>query len=177
MKIWMTLLANIFASNVYAQMQILPLPNNGAFAAVMPCVGEKLSVNSSVGVTNALQCGVDNGSSRCVFSINEQPLDTDSFKKWGFRFIEEVHKQYALQMDKNYKSIYQRIVDKNGIGNALNYHLVRSYNGMPISVKGSWMITKNRMLRGTVSCAPNGTNYMKSETEQFLVSFSIISRD
>ena len=155
-------------------MQFLQLQSNINFGAVFPCNAERKSVNSAAGVTNALQCRVDDGASVCNFLTAEQPLDTQSFNKSGWRFIEEVHNQYALQLDRNYKSIYGRVVDNGGLGKAYAYELIRMQDGMQVNVKGLWMVSSGKMLRGAVSCAPNNTKYMKQESELFLKSFVVV---
>lgn len=158
----------------FAQMQFLPLQNNSEFGAVFPCSGERKSVNSAAGVTNALQCRVDNGSSVCIFVTAEQPLDVQSFNKSSWKFIEEVNNQYALAMDKNYKNIYGKVVVIGGLGKAFAYELVRLQDGMQVNVRGLWMVSGSKLLRGAVSCAPNHTSYMKYESELFLKSFAIV---
>ena len=165
----------LFFTNLsFAQMQFLQLQSNINFGAVFPCNAERKSVNSAAGVTNALQCRVDDGSSVCIFLTAEQTLDTQSFNKNGWRFIEEVHNQYALQLDRNYKSIYGRVVDSGGLGKAYAYELVRMQEGMPVNVKGLWLVSNGKMLRGAVSCAPSNTKYMKQESELFLKSFAVV---
>ena len=158
----------------FAQMQLLPLQNNSAFGAMFPCIGEKKSVNSGTGVSNALQCRVDNGSSVCIFITAEQQLDVQSFNKNGWDFIREVNNQYALGMDKNFKSVYGKLLDKGGLGKVYAYELTRYQDGMQINVKGMWLVSGAKMLRGAVSCAPVKTNYMKNEIDIFFNSFSII---
>ena len=155
-------------------MQFLQLQSNINFGAVFPCSVERKSVNSAAGVTNALQCRVDDGVSVCNFLTAEQPLDTQSFNKNGWRFIEEVHNQYALQLDRNYKSIYGRVVDNGGLGKAYAYELIRMQDGMQVNVKGLWMVSSGKMLRGAVSFAPNNTKYMKQESELFFKSFAVV---
>jgi len=174
MKRFLTLLLLLCVNHAFAQMQSLPLPNNSAFGAIFPCSGKKQSAQSAAGVTNALQCGVDNGSSVCIFLIAEQPLDVQSFSKNGWRFIEEVNHQYALQMDKNYKTVYGKIVDYGGFGKAYAYELTRYQEGAQINVRGFWMVADGRMLRGTVSCAPQNTSFMRHESELFLKSFTVV---
>jgi hypothetical protein len=175
MKYILTFILISCANHALAQMQLLPITNNSAFGAVFPCSTEKKSVNSAVGVTNALQCRVDNGSSLCVFLTAEQPLDVQSFNRDGWRFVEEVNHQYALQMDKNYKNVYGKVVEIGGLGKAYAYELIRNVDGVQMNVRGLWLVTNGRMLRGTVSCAPNNTNYMRKESDLFLKSFSIIN--
>ena len=167
------LLGNI-PSYSNAEMQILSLPNSIGFGAVIPCKTKKRSVNSAVGVTNALQCAVDNGVSACIFAISEQPLDVASFNKSGFKFIEEVHLQYALQLDRDYKSIKQNVVNMGTLGRVLNYEITRTQEGVKLNVRGSWMVSNGRMLRGAVSCTVNSAGFMKNESELFLNSFVII---
>lgn len=162
--------------NAQAEIAKLPLPNNGMFIANMPCSAQPVAINSAVGVTNALQCRADDGRSVCIFSIAEQPLDIQSFSKWKFKFIEEVHKQYATQMDANYRTISQRVTTVGGLGEVLIYELLRQQDGMVINVRGLWMVANNKMLRGVVSCAPNQTTFMKQEKELFLQSFSILNK-
>jgi hypothetical protein len=156
-----------------AQMQFLPLTNSSAFGAVFPCSAARKSVNSAVGVTNALQCRVDNGSSVCIFLTAEQPLDVQSFNRDGWRFLEEVNHQYALQMDKNYKKVDGKVVEIGGLGKAYAYELIRNADGVQVNVKGLWLVARGRMLRGAVSCAPNDTNYMRGESDLFLRSFLV----
>ena len=155
-------------------MQFLTIDNGAKFAAVLPCTGEKKTVNSAAGITNALQCRVDNGSSVCVFLTSEQPLDVQSFNKSGWKFIEEVNNQYALQMDKNYKSIYGKLIEIGALGKVYAYELIRNQDGMQVNVKGMWLVSGSKMLRGAVSCAPDKTSYMKKETELFFKSFAIV---
>ena len=174
MKQFLTLLLLLCANHAFAQMQSLPLPNSGAYSAVFPCNGERKSVQSAIGVTNALQCQVDNATSLCVFLIAEQPLDVQAFNKNGWRFIEEVNHQYALQMDKSYKSVYGKIVEIGGLGKAYAYELTRQQEGVQVSVRGLWMVANGRMLRGTVSCAPQNTSFMRRESELFLKSFTVV---
>ena len=174
MRKFLLLFLMTYSNHVFAEMQLLPLPKNSAFGAIFPCNGEKKSVQSVIGVANALQCGVGNGSSVCIFLIAEQPLDVQSFNKNGWGFIEEVNHQYALQMDKNYKSVYGRAVEYGGFGKAYAYELTRYQEGSHINVRGFWMVTNDRMLRGTVSCAPQNTSFMRRESEIFLKSFTAI---
>ena len=155
----------LFSNFSFAEMKFLQLQSNIYFGAVFPCSVERKSVNSAAGVTNALQCRVDNGSSACIFLTAEQPLDIQSFNKSGWRFIEEVHNQYALQLDRNYKSLYGRVVDNGGLGKAFAYEIIRMQDGMQVNVKGLWMVSNGKMLRGAVSCAPSNTTYMKQESE------------
>ena len=110
----------------------------------------------------------------CIFLTAEQPLDVESFNKSGWKFIEEVNNQYALAMDKKYKNLYGKVIDIGGIGKAFSYELIRVQDGTQINVRGLWMVSGSKMLRGAVSCAPNGTSYMKYESELFLKSFAII---
>ena len=175
MKNIFSFLLLFYFNYTYAQTQFLSLPNGSAFGAVFPCSAEKKSVNSAAGVTNALQCRVDNGSSVCIFLTAEQPLDSQAFNKSGWRFIEEVNHQYALQMDRNYKSVYGKFVEIGGLGKAYAYELIRNQDGMQIRVSGLWLVSKGRMLRGTASCAPNNTSFMKSESELFLKSFTVVN--
>ncbi len=163
-----------FAKASLAQMQLLPLPNNGAFGAIFPCKAEKKSVSSTVGITNSLQCRVDNSSSVCVFITTEQPLDIQSFNRYGWKFIEEVNKQYASQMDRNFTNVSGKLVDMGGLGKGYTYEFVRLQDGMQVNVKGMWLVSHERMLRGTVSCAPNQTNFMKKDSDIFLKSLSIL---
>jgi hypothetical protein len=174
MKRFIFTLMTIIVSSAFAQMQFLPLSNSTGFGAIFPCTAEKKSVNSQVGITNALQCRVDNGSSVCVFLTSEQPLDIQSFNKSGFKFIEEIHHQYALQMDKNYKKVIEKTVDMGGLGKSFIYEITRLQEGTTVNVKGAWLIANNKLLRGTVSCAPSDTSYMKNESAQFLQSFTVI---
>lgn len=169
------LLTSLFITPIsFAQMQVLPLSNSVSFGAVFPCGAEKKSVNSQIGVTNALQCSVDNGSSVCVFLTAEQPLDSQSFGKAGFGYIAEVHRQYALQMDKSYRKISEKIVNMGGLGKALIYEIIRNQEGVQVNVKGAWLVANGKLLRGAVSCAPNGTNFMRNESSLFLQSFAIM---
>lgn len=163
-----------FSIGASAQMQFVPLANGLNFGAVLPCIGEKKTVNSSIGVTNALQCRIDNGSSVCSYVMAEQPLDFQSFNKSGFDYIAEVHRQYALQMDKNFRTVYAKINDMGGLGKIYSFELIRSQDGMQVNVKGAWLVSNGKLLRGAINCAPNGTNFMKKENELFLNSFSII---
>jgi hypothetical protein len=163
-----------FSCNLFAEVQFLSLPNNHSYSAVFPCAAERKSVNSSIGITNALQCRVENATSVCVFLTTESPLDSQSFNRSGWKFIEEVNNQYALQMDKNYKNVYGKVVEYGGMGKAYAYELIRLQDGMQVNVRGLWMVSNGRMLRGTVSCAPDKTNFMKKESELFLKSFAII---
>lgn len=179
MRYFAFLLLSIFINPkiAYAEIQALALPSGGNFIASMPCTPQKMSVNSGIGVTNALQCRADNGSSVCMFLISEQPLDSQAFSQSGWKFIEEINHQYALQMDKNYQKIYGKLVDSGGLGKAYAYSLIRQQDGMQVDVKGKWLVANGRLLRGTVSCAPKGTSYMKSESELFLNSFSVLSKN
>lgn len=174
MRYFFFFLTIFWAKFAYSQMQFLPLPNNSSFGAVFPCSADKRTVNSQAGVTNALQCRVENHTSVCVFVTAEQPLDVQSFNRSGWKFIEEVNNQYALQMDKNYKKISGNLVEIGGLGKAYSYELIRNQDGVSVNVKGLWLVSNGRMLRGAVSCAPNGTSFMKMESEQFLKSFSIL---
>lgn len=162
-----------FSVTANAQMQFLTFDNGAKFAAVLPCRGEKKIVNSAAGVTNALQCRVDNGSSVCTYVIAEQPLDIQSFNKSGYNFIAEVHQQYASMMDKNYKNVFSKLTDVGGLGKVYFYELIRSQDGMQINVKGAWLVANNKMIRGAINCAPNGTSFMKNENEIFLNSFAL----
>ena len=155
-------------------MQFLKLQNNVNFGAVFPCSVERKSANSAAGITNALQCRIDSGSNMCFFLTAEQPLDIQSFNKDGWKFIEEVNNQYALQLDKNYKSLYGKVVEKGGLGKAFAYEIIRMQDGIPINVKGLWMVSNGKMFRGAVSCVANNSNFMKQESELFLKSFTLV---
>ena len=157
-----------------AEIQFLPLIDGSSLSANFPCATERKTVNSSIGTTNALQCRVDNGSSVCVYLTTAQPLDVESFNKKGWKFIQEVNNQYALQMDRNYKNISGRLVDFGGLGKAYSYEIIREQEGMRVNVKGLWMVSNRTMMRGSVSCAPNNTNFMKNESNLFLKSFAVI---
>jgi hypothetical protein len=162
------------AQCVNAQMQFLTLPANNKLSAVFPCVAEKRSVNSAIGVTNALQCSVQNNSSFCSFLLMEQPLDVVSFNRNGWRFIEEVHRQYAALMDKNYRNVYEKIIDFGGMGKAYTYELIRMQGGLQVNVRGLWMVSDERLLRGTVSCSPSGTSFLRSESVLFINSLTVV---
>lgn len=161
----------------YANADIvhLPLPYGGIFSTHMPCMGQRISVNSAVGVTNAVQCRMERSDSVCIFMMVEQPLDITSYNKLGFKFIEMVHQQYAQQMDKNYRNINQSIVNLKGLGNVLQYEILRSQEGVAVNVKGGWLVANDSMLRTTVSCAPNGTDFLKNERDIFLRSAIVIN--
>lgn len=165
-----------FHLNSNAELAKLTLPNNGFFIANIPCQTQVVKMNSTAGVTNALQCRVDDGQSVCIFSINEQPLDIQSFNKWGFKFIEEVHKQFASQMDRNYRTISQKTIQFGGLGEVLTYELLRQQDGMTINSKGTWLVANDRMLRGAINCAPHSTSFMKSERELFFQSLSVMNK-
>lgn len=173
-KIISAIILVFFAKVSFSQMQLLHLQNNSSFGAVFPCKAEKRSVNSTVGITNSLQCRVDNSASVCVFITTEQPLDSQSFNRHGWKFIEEVNKQYASQMDKNFTNISGKLVERGGLGKAYAYEFLRMQDGIQVNVKGLWFVTNEKMLRGTVSCAPNNTNFMKKESDLFLNSFAIL---
>ena len=70
-----------FSTSTISQIQFLQLPNNNKFSAIFPCKTENKSIKSSIGLTNAIQCRVENYSNVCLFLIAEQPLDVYSFKK------------------------------------------------------------------------------------------------
>jgi hypothetical protein len=163
-----------FMNIAFAETKILLLSNNSSFGAIFPCSVKSRSLNTQEGIVNALECEVDNESSLCRFLISEQPLDMQVFNKSGFRFIEEVHHQYALQLDKNYKKISEKIVDTVGLGKTLTYELNRTQNNLSINVKGTWIVSSNKLLRGAVSCAPVGTKFMKSESALFLQSLMVV---
>lgn len=40
--------------------------------------------------------------------------------------------------------------------------------------KGTWIVSSNKLIRGTVSCVPVGTKFMKSESTLFLQSLMVI---
>jgi hypothetical protein len=121
-----------------------------------------------------LRCKKENASSVCDFLISEQQLDTQSFAKSGFSFIEEVHKQYAQQMDANYRNKFTSVVMQGALGKRLNYELIRRQEGIDINVKGAWLVSDGRMLRITASCAPENTSFIKNERELFLNSVFVI---
>ena len=167
-------LLTFLSFNALAQLQFLNLPNGAKFGAAFPCQTSSATVNSAIGVTNALRCRVEDQSNICDFLIAEQPLDAGSFNKYGFAFIQEVHKQFAKQVDPNYKPIKETIISQGGIGKKLDYELIRHQDGINIDVKGSWFTSDYRMMRISVSCAPSNSSYMKSQRELFLNSIVIV---
>jgi hypothetical protein len=174
MKNLILILFIILSSKVNAEIQFLPLMDGSSFSASFPCTTERKTISSSIGVTNALQCRVDNGSSVCIYLTSVQPLDIQSFNKSGWKFIQEVNHQYALQMDRNYKNIYGKLVQIGGLGKAYSYEIIREQDGMQVNVKGLWMVSNRNMMRGSVSCAPSNTIFMKNESDLFLKSFTVI---
>ena len=90
--------------------------------------------------------------------------------------IQSFHKQFASQMDRNYRVIGQKTIQFGGLGEVLTYELLRQQDGMTINSKGTWLVANNRMLRGAVNCAPHSTNFMKSERELFFQSLSVMNK-
>ena len=122
-----------------------------------------------------LHCNVQTKTNFCNFMISEQPMEAEDVRK-GFAYVEEVHRQYALLLDKNYVTKSQKTVEKGGLGKTLTYELTRRSQqyGYDISVKGLWFVYKNRLLRATSSCAPDNSKFMERERELFLMSLTIV---
>jgi len=170
MKKIILLLAIFFSGIAFSQIQFIDFPNGAKYGALFPCSAKPASINSAIGITSALRCRKESSSSICDFLIAEQPLDIESYNKYGFKFIEDVHQQYAKQIDPNHVNKGVKIVSEGALGKKLNYELTRRQDGMDINVKGSWFVYSNRMMRITVSCAPENTKYLINEREQFLNS-------
>lgn len=96
------------------------------------------------------------------------------FNKSGFAFVEEIHRQYAKQMDPNFVPKLHKVTVQNGLGKVLDYELNRSQQGYVFVVKGKWLVTGNRTVRATYSCTPATTNFMTSERDLFLSSVTLI---
>ena len=158
-----------------AEMRILDLKNGSALGAAFPCVSEFKTVNSAVGVVEAFTCANSISDTNCIFLASAQLIDKSEYKKNGMRFVAEVHKQYATQMDANYKEIYQRNSNLGDNKNVLKYGLVRTQDGVKILVEGFWAVVGDKLVRVTASCMPANENTQATVKAKFLTSISIIN--
>ena len=169
---FLTFILSIYSSYSFAEIRELQFSPKRSVAADYPCTPELKNVRNSTTSVNFLQCELNDSKNYCNFIINESNMDMDMFSKFGMKWIDTVHDEYAKQVWVYKTNIYKKF--KTKLGDTIEFEMYGQKQNIKMQINGFWVVDGDRLLRITTLCSPLGTDYLKSQRDTFLATFMIV---
>ena len=162
----------LLISPCFGEINHLYFSPKRSIAADFPCKPEVRNAKNSAVSVNALECLVSDENNLCRFIITDSNMDMEMYSKHGVKWIDAIHDAYAKQLGLFKTILYKKT--KTTLGDSIDYEIYVKNQGLDMQIKGTWVVDGDRLVRISTICAPLGTNFLKSQRNNFLSTLTII---
>lgn len=153
-----------------AEIDMLDIGNGMSVGSIFPCKPKKINAITGQIKTDGLSCHIKIDNQTCMFILTVQPLNIAEYRKSGKKFLKEMHHNYALGLDKNYRRSVVLNRDVEGYEGLTIYKFLFTMQGIDIVASGQWFVKNNYLIRESVNCdAENLKPALKKNMDLFFV--------